>query len=130
MTRAADTTASLVIAETIADDGTYCRTRLETVDDHIELRDAAGLCATVPVEVIVSVMRRYGRPLDEGIPVPPPALPLAPGLRLHRLPFRAAVDADTRDYAVLVTLDAPPIAALATVIARALRFLAAAQPTH
>jgi hypothetical protein len=101
------------------------------VSTYLLARAAAGLAlveeeqeSELPARAIVAVMRRYGRELEPGVSAGGDLLEL-PGLgRLQRLRFRAAVDADGRDYLVWSEPGRPPVAALARDVAAALRYLA------
>ncbi len=59
-------------------------------------------------------MRRYGRPLDEAVPLAGPALELGEGRRLVQLRFRPRFDVIARDYLVLEAPPEPPFAELST----------------
>jgi hypothetical protein len=96
-------------------------------------REPAEIIAALSAGAVAHVLRHYGRALDEAV-VPAlegaDRLALAPGLEVARLRWRAAVDADGRDWLVLIAAGAEPVAALAPGVAAALRFIAAgrAQP--
>jgi hypothetical protein len=113
----------MVIDERIADDGGYVRTVLERQGDRVVLRDGDSPVGALAPAAVVAVMQRYGRPLEDGLEPDEPGLELAAGIRLRRLRFRAQVDADTRDWLVLDSDGAEPLAALAGSVAAALRFL-------
>lgn len=114
----------MIIHERIRDDGIVERTQLVAVDGGLWLTDDAGLRAAVKPEWVVAVMRRYGRPLDDAIDVTGDGLPIGDSAELRLLVYRSTVDAGPRDYAVLCVDGKRPIAALATTIAGALRYLA------
>lgn len=115
---------AVVIDEQILDDGSYRRTVLDAVDGRLRVREGTGAGRTLPVSAVVTVMERYGRPLDPAVGADGPQVQLAGGVGLRLLRFRAGVDADARDYLVLSRPDREPVAALSRVIAGALRFLA------
>ena len=89
--------------------------------------------AALSAGAVAHVLRHYGKPLDEDV-VPELSgaerLGLGAGIEVARLRWRAAVDADGRDWLVLLVDGAEPVAALASGVAAALRFIAAgrAQP--
>jgi hypothetical protein len=114
----------MVIDERIRDDGSYDRTRLVAADGGVAFEDDSGFRCVLPAHVVVTVMRRYGRPLEDDTMLDGPALPLGDGLVLRGLKFVAAVDAGPRDYAVLCAEGQPALAALCNTLASALRFLA------
>jgi hypothetical protein len=112
----------VVIDEHIRADGELVRTHLEVADGgkvRIVADDVRGELSVAAVE---KVMSRYGRPLDPDIPVTGDAIDLG-AARLVRLRFKAAVDADARDWLVWAAPGAEPLAALATGVAAALRYL-------
>ncbi len=118
--------ASFVLDERIDDGGRVVATTLDLVDGGLHLCDGAGVSATIPVTYLDAVMRRYGRPLDDGVTAAGPVLELGGGRRLRALRFRAAVDVDVRDYAVYEVDGAEPVAALGRDVAAALVHLARA----
>lgn len=113
----------LVIDERIADDGERHRLELRAVGDQVFLHDEDGSRHVVRVEVVLAVMRRYGRPLEPEHQLDGPALPVAPGIWLRPFRYHSAVDAGPRDYAVLWAPPRPPLAVLSTVFAGALAHL-------
>lgn len=127
--------ARLLIDEHIRADSRVLRTWL--VPDFLAGRVAieAGtddeppaVLASLTAGSVAHVLRHYGRPLaDElaGALAAAPHIVLAPGLVIARLHWRAAVDADGRDWLVLVADGAEPLAALGPGVAGALRFIAA-----
>lgn len=87
-----------------------------------------GPLAVLSAASIAHVLRHYGRPLADEVVTAladAPRLAIAPGLAVARLHWRAAVDADGRDWLVLVADGAEPLAALAPGVAAALRYIAA-----
>ncbi|HVV83073.1 MAG TPA: hypothetical protein VHE35_08325 [Kofleriaceae bacterium] len=91
------------------------------------------LLAALSGGAVAHVLRHYGKPLDDDVLAQladAERIPLGGGLELARLRWRAAVDASGRDWLVLVTPGAEPVAALAPGVAGALRYIAAgrAQP--
>lgn len=124
----------ILIAEHIDDRGTPQQIYLELASaDHASAGDAAAVHliagdvhGRLPVRAVEAVMRRYGRPLDEGIAPDGPALDLGGGRVLQQMRYRAPVDASARDYLVWRTPGEEPLAALSNGVAAALRHLAAA----
>jgi len=123
-----DTTTTLVIDERIRDDGSFQRLRLEIDDGRLVFDEDGGGRAVVAPEVIVKVMRRYGRPLDDAIALTGPKLELTAGTALCQLRHHAPVDTEARDYTVLLVDGEPPLAAMSNGIAAALRFLVERAP--
>lgn len=82
----------------------------------------------IPERAVAVVMRRYGRELDPGIEPGGEPLEIGDLGSLARLRFRAAVDAEGRDYLVWSEPGRPPIAALGRQVAAALRHLARTSP--
>lgn len=113
----------IVIDEEILPDGRYRRTYLNAVDNRLQVRDDSGLCGVLSVDVILAVMKRYARPLDEAVVVDGPALPLSENATLQGLRYRARVDACPLNYLVLNTARQEPVAMISKVAASALRFL-------
>jgi hypothetical protein len=68
-------------------------------------------------------MCRYGRPVEPEIHLSAEALDLGTGHRLSRLRYRAAVDAEGRDYLVWERPGHPALAVVATHATAALRYL-------
>ncbi|MEZ4367922.1 MAG: hypothetical protein R2939_16825 [Kofleriaceae bacterium] len=115
--------ATLLLDERIAADGTVARIYLARDGAGVVIRDDAGVLGALPVVAVERVLARYGRELDPAADRPGgDALELGPA-RLRRLRFHAVVDAEARDYLVWEAAGAPPLAALATTVAAALRHL-------
>lgn len=115
---------ALLIDEHLDGDGEAVRTWLHIgpASGAVALTDG-GQTSPLPARALVIAMRRYGRELDPGVDAGGERHPVAGGT-IERLRFRAGVDADGRDYLVWREPDRPPLAALSTQIAAALRFLA------
>ncbi len=75
------------------------------------------------VEAVVHVMRRYGKPLEEGITIPDGGVRLSPTARLTMLRFLARYDVIARDWLVLVTPE-ETVGELAVTVVRVLEHLA------
>jgi hypothetical protein len=96
------------------------------------LRCAAGddtpsvqALAELPPGALDAVMRRYGKPLAEDVPEPPPELVLDDGAALSAFRHLARFDVIARDYVYYrPEREAPGLAALSVTVAAALRFLA------
>ena len=113
----------LLLDERILADGTHARTWATSAgDDRIAIRDDDGTSGELSLHAIDRVMTRYGKPLDPSVTVEGDRLVVgAHGLR--RLRFHAKVDATGRDYLVWERPDGEPLAALATTVTAALRYL-------
>lgn len=114
--------AVLLLDERINADGTHARTWATTDGTRLQVRDDDGTSGALSLLAVDRVMRRYGRPLDHGISLEGDAL-ICGSYRLRRLRYRAAVDADGRDYLVWETPDEEPLACVATTATAALRYL-------
>jgi hypothetical protein len=122
----------LQIDEHIRADSQVVRTYLVGAGDgvRIELEGPADgpRAGMLSAAAVVHVVRRYAKPLDAEVASQlegAPRLALPGGLALARLHWRAAVDADARDWLVLLAPGEEPQAALATGVAAALRYLIA-----
>ena len=120
----------LLLDERILADGTHVRCWASVNGERIHLRDDAGeepVDGALSVVAVDRVMRRYGRPLehanDRFSDSPSEALALPGGYRLRRFRYHAAVDATGRDYLVWERPDGEPLAAIATMVTAALRYL-------
>lgn len=116
----------LRIHEVLRDDGGSEETHLSTEGESVRVHVGGQLLGTLPVEAICLVMKRYGRPLADGIDLDGPALPLAGGRTLHMLRHRARYDVIARDFLVMSAPDEESLADLATSITAALVHLARA----
>ncbi|MEO8699292.1 MAG: hypothetical protein ABI867_04585 [Kofleriaceae bacterium] len=116
----------LLLDERILTDGTHARSYalLAGDDARVHLRDDDGTEGALSVIAIDRVMCRYGKPLDPEISLAQTEqLELPGGYRLRRLRFHAIVDAEGRDYLVWERPDGEPLAAVATMVTAALRYL-------
>ncbi len=120
----------LLLDERIRDDGTHVRAFASLAGDRVEVRDEDGARGLLSVAALDRVMVRYGRALEAPMPDPMPmetrasdALDLPGGYRLRRMRFHAIVDAEGRDYLVWERPDGEPLAAIATMVTAALRYL-------
>lgn len=125
----------VLIDEHIRPDSRLVRTWLGADGDRIRIAvelDGAELAhGHLPGPAIAHVVRRYARPLDDEAIAELGAatrVELGGGVALACWRWRAKVDADARDYLVLLGPGAEPLAALATTVAGALRFLVERQP--
>jgi hypothetical protein len=114
----------LVIDEWLTGDGRSEQTCLAASPGAPELQliEPHGR-TSLPARAVAAVMRRYGRELESDVVPDGDAIEIDGG-RLQRLRFRAAVDADGRDYLVWHAPQTPPVAALSCHVAAALRHLA------
>ena len=113
----------LLLDERILADGTHARTFAAPAGaDRISIRDDDGTSGELSLHAIDRVMVRYGRPLDPSVTLDGERLALG-GHALRRLRFHAVVDATGRDYLVWERPDGEPLAALATTVTAALRYL-------
>ena len=116
---------SVLIDERLDDDGEPERTWLLVAPGTSAIAlSEAGATTPLPGRALVVAMRRYGRELDDAVEGTGEPIEVAGAGTIERLRFRAGVDADGRDYLVWREPGKPPIAALSTHIAAALRHLA------
>ena len=113
----------LLLDERILADGSISRTRASLSGTKVHIEDDDGTAGALSVPALDRVMTRYGRALDESIPLEGEALDLPDGYRLRRLRYHAPVDAEGRDYLVWERPGAEPLAVIATMVTAALRYL-------
>lgn len=113
----------LLLDERICADGTHARTHVALDGAKVRIRDDDGTGGELSIAALDRVMTRYGRALDDAIALVGDALDLPGGYRLRRLRFHAVVDATGRDYLVWERPDGEPLAAVATMVTAALRYL-------
>jgi len=116
---------AVLIDKHIRPDGALVRTHLESLGpDRVRLIGDDGVHGELSSTAVERVMLRYGRPLDPAHGPPTGAAALTLGAAtLSTFRFKAVVDADARDYLVWSAPDAEPLAALATGVTAALRYL-------
>jgi hypothetical protein len=85
-----------------------------------------GGATEIDADVVVAVLRRYGRELDPSVEVRGPSLALDGAHTLVRIRHLARYDVIARDFLVLLQPDGAPLVELATSIAGALVHLAEA----
>ena len=76
----------------------------------------------VPIAILDGVMRRYGKPVADDVPLEGPRLEVA-GRVLSLLRYRPRYDVIARDYLVYAVGNEAPIAELATSVTGALAYL-------
>lgn len=114
------------IDEHIRPDSTVVQVALRVDGGRVVVEEGGAPLGALSIDAVVVVLRRYGKPLDASVALEgAPRLPLGDGRAVVRLHWRAAVDADARDWLVLVEPGREPVAALSPGIAAALRYLAA-----
>ena len=114
--------AVLLLDERILADGRHARTFATVIDGRVRIRDDEGGEGELSIAALDRVMTRYGRPLDEAIALEGETLELGE-FKLRRLRHHAVVDATGRDYLVWERSGAEPVAAIATMVTAALRYL-------
>ena len=112
----------ILIDEHIRADGVLVRTHLDRDGDHVVVigDDCRG---RLSIGALDKVMRRYGRPLEDGVTADGKVLDLGGGRALTAFRFKAVVDADARDYLAWSTPGEETVAALSNGVAAALRYL-------
>jgi hypothetical protein len=124
----------LLLHERTRDDGSIERTFLERAsgegEDALAFRVEGESPRALPIELLVAVMKRYGRALDDAVTMGPDAerIPLAGGREVVHFRHLARYDVIARDWIVLIEPDAEPLAELATSVHGALRHLLDAMP--
>jgi hypothetical protein len=114
----------ILIDEHIRGDGVLIRTHLDRDPDgdHVVVvsDDARG---RLSIAALDKVMRRYGRPLDDGVHADGATLELGHGFAITAFRFHAKVDAEPRDYLAWIAPGEETVAALSNGVAAALRYL-------
>ncbi len=115
----------LLLDERILADGRHAKTFATAIDGKLRLRDDGGdgELGELSVTAVDRVMIRYGRPLEADVQLDDAGLELPGGYRLRRLHYHAVVDAMGRDYLVWDRPDGEPLAAIASMVTAALRYL-------
>jgi len=113
----------IVIDERLSDHGDAIATYLARTQEGVAIFEGQEQ-GELPIRAVATVMRRYGRELEDGI-VPDGHRVDFPGIgTLQRLRFHAQVDAEGRDYVVWTEPGRAPVVALSCHVAAALRHLA------
>jgi hypothetical protein len=115
--------AVLLLDERILADGTHAKSWATAAGERVHLRDDDGTEGELSITAIDRVMQRYGRPLEAGLSLDGDHLDLEGGFRLRRLRHHAPVDTEGRDYLVWERPGEEPLAAIATMVTAALRYL-------
>jgi len=115
--------AMLLLDERILADGTPARSWAALDGERVRISDDEGADGALSVAALDRVMCRYGRPLEPDVALDGETLELPGGHRLRRLRYHAPVDATGRDYLVWERPDGEPLAAVATMVTAALRYL-------
>lgn len=114
----------LLLDERILADGRHAKTFASVAGERLAISDDSdGTHGELSIHAVERVMARYGRPLAPGIALAGPELALPGGFCLRRLRHHAPVDAEARDYLVWERPDGEPLAAIATMVTAALRYL-------
>ena len=110
----------MLIDQRLDDAGVCEDTTLELEDGAIVVRVGGRSAASLAMSTLEQVMRRYGKPLADGVSPEGPALDLGGGRKLVRMRHLARYDVIAKDYLVWSAPGQEPIAELATAIAAAL----------
>jgi hypothetical protein len=113
----------LLLDERIGADGAVSRTWGTADAGYLHVAADDGAHGKLSADALDRVMVRYGKELDAAIALDGDALELGAGRRLRRLRHHAPVDATGRDYLVWERAGEPPLAAIATGVTAALRYL-------
>lgn len=115
----------LLIDERSAGDR-FERVELEVDRDVVAMYVDNTRFGELPIEAVVGVMKRYGKPLEQDVIVPRGSgLALGDGVELVMLRFLARYDVIARDWLVLVTPD-ETLGEMAVTVTPALEHLARA----
>ena len=114
--------AKLLLHERTLEDGALERTWLEVEDGSLFFRVEGQPKALVSHRVLEGVMRRYGKPLADDVPLDGPQLDLE-GCALSILRYRPRYDVIAKDYFVYTPAGGAPVAELATAVTGALAYL-------
>jgi hypothetical protein len=112
----------LLLDERITPDGAHARTWATSDGEWMQIHEEDGSSGELPLVAIEQVMRRYGRPLDDGVPREGDSLACG-ACTLRRLRHCAAIDAEGRDYLIWEHPGNEPVVCLATTVTAAIRFL-------
>lgn len=121
----------LCLHERTRDDGSIERTYLDAHhggdEASLSLHVDGEAPRSLPLDVLMAVMKRYGRVLDDAVTFGPDAERLAVGGGVEVVHFRhlAKYDVIARDWIALIEPHAEPIAELSTAVSGALRHLLA-----
>jgi hypothetical protein len=115
----------MLLHERTKDDGSIERTFLERDDDGLVVRVEGESPRPLPLDVLIAVMKRYGRALDDAVTIGPDAerVALAGGREVVHFRHLARYDVIARDWIVLIEPGTEPVAELATAVNAALRHL-------
>ena len=116
-------TSRLLLDERILGDGAHACTYASFVDGQVHVEDEQGGQGTLSIAALDRVMVRYGLPLESDVRLDGDALDFGDGRRLRRLRYHTPVDATGRDYLVWERPGQEPLAAVATMVTAALRYL-------
>jgi hypothetical protein len=116
----------LLIHQGTRDDGTLEDLFLSREGDALRVQIGADDEALLPIEAIVAVMRKFGKPLAPEVRIAGPALDLGDGRSLAMLRHLARYDVIARDFVVFRAPDEEPITELASAVTAALMHLVAA----
>ncbi len=122
----------LTIHERLTESGERETVDVGAEDGALVIR-VAGETTLLPMNVLEAVMARYGKPLEEGVTVPPgaPSTDLGEAGTLRMMRVLGFYDVIAKDYLVWEPRDATrePLAELATSVSAALvHFVRAARP--
>src|ERR1700759_391009 len=112
----------MLLDERIKADGAHARTWATRDGERLQIPDEDGSSGELSFAAVDHVMRRYGRPFDDGIALEGDSLTCGT-FTLRRLRHHAIVDAEGRDYLVWERPGDESVVCLAATATAALRFL-------
>jgi hypothetical protein len=116
----------LTIHEWSTDDGKRQSVRVDEGDEAILVHVGDAPPVSLPLLAVERVMRRYGKPLADGVPLDGPRLDLGNGSALVLIRHLARYDVIARDFLVWTSVGEEPLAELAVAVSGALTHLAEA----
>ena len=117
---------ALQIAERTLADGVLAPVTVRVTGDLIGMYVQDAQIGDVPLEALVAVMERFGKPLATDVPLPLEGLSLPSGATLRLLRHRGFYDVIARDWLVLERVGHEALADLAVSASAALEHLARA----
>ncbi len=116
-------THSAQIDEQITPEGLLVAVELIAADGNYRLQRGEHELGIVSARILIDVLKRYGRPLEEPPTDTSDILLLADGVSLRTWRYKAPVDLEAKLYLLLYRDGEEPLAVLGRQVANALSFL-------